>query len=66
MKFSDGLVGTVCLQDELFGPMFEPLKDPLVFSQVSIDEYGAVCWLNGADIDPYALYQDVKRQTEAA
>ena len=59
VEFSDGLKGEVCLADRLFGPVFEPLKDPEVFGQVRVDEFGALCWPNGADLAPDALYQDI-------
>ena len=57
--FADGVQGTIDLSDRLFGPVFEPLKDPGVFAQVMIDEYGVVCWPNGADLAPDALYEAI-------
>ncbi|WP_414842979.1 DUF2442 domain-containing protein [Halomonas sp. SSL-5] len=48
--FADGSSGVVSLKDRLFGPVFEPLRDPAFFSLVSIDEFGVVCWPNGADL----------------
>jgi hypothetical protein len=39
--------------------MFEPLKDPEFFGLVSIDQFGAVCWPNNADLAPDALYRRV-------
>jgi hypothetical protein len=36
--------------------VFEPLRDEAVFRQVTIDEYGAVCWPNGPDLAPDAMY----------
>lgn len=55
--FEDGIEGEVDLSDRLFGPMFEPLHDPDLFRRVSIDEFGAVCWPNGADLAPDALHE---------
>ena len=66
IAFSDGTRGVVSLKDRLFGPVFEPLKDPAVFEKVSIDEFGAVCWPNGADLAPDALYQKLKSSTRVA
>ena len=57
MTFDDGVEGEIFLADRLFGPMFEPLKDPAFFAQVRVDEFGAVCWPNGADLAPDALYR---------
>jgi Protein of unknown function (DUF2442) len=54
--FEDGSSGDVDLSARLFGPVFEPLRDPLLFAQVRVDEYGAVSWTNGADLAPDALY----------
>jgi len=60
IDFEDGLVREIDLADRLTGPMFEPLRDTKLFSQVSVDEFGAVCWPNGADLAPDALYLGVK------
>jgi hypothetical protein len=60
VTFDDGTRGVVNLQDRLFGPVFEPLRDPAVFRQVFVDEFGAVCWPNGADLAPDALYQRIR------
>jgi len=59
VEFEDGVEGEVDLSGRLFGPMFEPLKDPQVFAQVGVDQFGAVCWPNGADLAPDALYEQV-------
>lgn len=57
--FDDGTVREVDLKDELWGPMFEPLRDPQVFRQVQVDEeLGTVVWPNGADLDPDVLHSD--------
>jgi hypothetical protein len=57
--FADGTSGIVSLKDRLFGPVFEPLKDEAVFAKVMVDEFGAVCWPNGADLAPDALYENI-------
>lgn len=60
LTFADGLVAEVDLSDKLagaVGPVFEPLKDPSVFAQVSVDaELGTIVWPNGADLAPDALH----------
>jgi hypothetical protein len=57
--FDDGVVREVDLADDLWGPVFEPLKDPLAFANVCVDEeLGTVVWPNGADLDPLVLHGD--------
>jgi hypothetical protein len=60
VRFEDGTEGVVCLEGELIGPVFEPLKDPRLFQQVSLDEFGVPCWPNGADLAPDAIYEELK------
>ena len=57
VTFDDGLVRDVDLSDELWGPLFEPLRDPAYFAQVVVD-HGTVVWPNGADLDPLVLHGD--------
>jgi hypothetical protein len=66
IAFSDGTRGIVSLKDRLFGPVFEPLKDTKLFAQATVDEFGAVCWPNGADLAPDALYAKLKALTRVA
>jgi hypothetical protein len=56
VQFDDGVHGIVDLTDRLFGPVFEPLSDPAFFARVGVDDFGAVCWPNGADLAPDALH----------
>ena len=60
VRFDDGVSGTVSLASSLFGPVFEPLQDTSFFRQVTVDEFGAVCWPNGADLAPDALYEQIQ------
>jgi hypothetical protein len=62
VEFDDGVRGEIDLSARLFGPMFEPLRDPEIFSQVGLDEFGAICWPNGADLAPDALYQQLREK----
>ena len=66
VTFSDNVRGSINLTDRLFGPVFEPLKDPKLFMQATIDEFGVICWPNGADLAPDALYERLKEKTQAA
>jgi hypothetical protein len=59
VEFEDGVAGIVDLGDRLFGPVFEPLRDSEYFRRVGIDEFGVVCWPNGADLAPDNLYRSL-------
>ncbi|WP_217411421.1 DUF2442 domain-containing protein [Marinobacterium ramblicola] len=59
LAFEDGTQGEISIADRLFGPMFEPLKDPEFFALARVDEFGAVCWPNDADLAPDALYRKI-------
>lgn len=65
VRFEDGTEDTIFLADRLFGPMFEPLRSPELFKHVAIDEFGAICWPNGADLDPDALHERLRATTFA-
>ncbi len=56
LKFNDGSEGIVDLKDELYGEIFEPLKDSKLFKKFKIDkELETVVWQNGADFAPEFL-----------
>ena len=61
LKFRDGTAGEIDLGPELFGPMFEPLRDPAVFCQFQIHpEFHTLVWSNGADFAPEFLHDNVR------
>lgn len=64
--FDDGTHGVVPLKDRLFGPVFEPLQDWEAFRQVFVDEFGAVCWPNGADLAPDGLHERIRAEAGVA
>lgn len=56
LKFNDGAEGTVDLKNELYGEMFEPLKDIARFKAFQVDpELETIVWTNGADLAPEFL-----------
>jgi hypothetical protein len=58
LRFQDGVSGVVDLSAELWGPVFEPLKDEAFFAQVFVHpEIDTVAWPNGADLAPEFLYR---------
>jgi hypothetical protein len=59
VEFDDGVSGTIDLSDELEGEVFRPLRDEAVFRQVTVDEFGAVCWPNGPDLAPDAMHSQL-------
>lgn len=66
VRFDDGKQGTVALGDRMFGPVFEPLRDPNNFRRVFVDEFGAVAWPTGADLAPDALYETISADANLA
>ena len=57
VKFTDDKIGIVDLKDELYGSVFEPLKNIELFSTVKFDEeLDTISWDNGADLAPEFLY----------
>jgi len=72
IEFSDGTIGMRDFADvfQKTGPMSEPLKDPVYFQRVFVED-GALTWPNGYDWDPIALHDEMKeakllRRVEAA
>ena len=58
LAFDNGVRKRVELRHELYGQVFEPLRDPAVFAQASLDpDSGTVCWPTGADFAPDFLLQ---------
>ena len=67
LSFNNGVAGEVCLLDELWGEMFEPLKDEALFATARQDEeLGTVVWANGTDFAPEFLLEAVQRQQRHA
>lgn len=57
VAFDDGSERRVDLEAELWGEVFEPLRDPAFFRQGAVDpETGTVRWPNGADFAPEFLH----------
>lgn len=56
--FDDDTVKDVDLSGELWGEVFEPLRDGEFFRQVFLNvETGTVEWPNGADLAPTYLHE---------
>ncbi len=58
LKFADGVEGEIDLETELWGEVFQPLKDKARFAEFSLDkELDTIVRPNGADFAPEFLYQ---------
>jgi hypothetical protein len=65
-EFSDGSTGVADVAGYLWGPVFEPLKDPATFRSFTVSPvFGTVVWPNGADIAPESLYELAHHETLA-
>ena len=66
LSFTNGEEGVVDLFDALWGPVFEPLKDPGRFRDFKVSEVlHTIAWENGADFAPEFLYERMVEQAAA-
>jgi hypothetical protein len=66
LQFEDGSQGEVDLEQELWGEVFEPLRNLAYFRTVQLDkELNTIRWANGADFAPEFLYQLVRAGLKA-
>lgn len=67
VEFSDGMGKEVDLKDELYGEVFEPLKNTALFKQVKVNpETNTIEWPNGTDFAPEFLYEIGKEVRQVA
>ena len=60
LEFSDGARGEIDLEDQLWGEVFEPVRDPDFFKRFEVHpELNTLTWPNGADFAPEYLYQAI-------
>jgi len=58
VSFDDGKAGTIDMKNDLWGEVFEPLKEMSVFRNFRIDpELHTIVWPTGADLAPEYLYE---------
>lgn len=58
LEFNNGVAKDVDLRDELYGEVFEPLRDIEFFKQVTINsDTNTIEWPSGADFAPEFLYE---------
>jgi hypothetical protein len=56
LAFNNGIAGIVDLEQELYGEVFEPLRDKALFQQVFVTSR-TIEWPNGADFAPEFLLE---------
>ena len=59
LSFNDGAEGEIDLSSELYGEIFEPLKDPSFFKSFRLEGH-TLSWSNGADFAPEFLRENIK------
>lgn len=58
VRFEDGVAAELDLEQELWGEVFEPLRDVERFREFRLDAtFQAIEWPNGADLAPEFLYE---------
>jgi hypothetical protein len=63
LRFNNGEAGEVDLEEELWGEVFEPLKDKTLFATAHHHPImKTVAWDNGADIAPEYLLDLMRQQ----
>ena len=58
LSFNDGAEGKVDLSSELYGEVFEPLKDKFFFKSFTLEGH-TLSWSNGADFAPEFLHDQI-------
>lgn len=59
LSYADGVEGVVDFQPQLWGEVFEPLKDLQLFRSFTLDEeLQTLSWPTGADLAPEFLYSE--------
>jgi len=62
LSFNDGTEGEIDLTSELYGEVFEPLKDKDFFKSFRIEGH-TLSWSNGADFAPEFLREQIAIQS---
>jgi hypothetical protein len=67
LAFNNGESGPINLEQELWGEVFEPLKDPSQFATAYQHPLmKTVAWANGADLAPEFLLELLHQQNQQA
>lgn len=58
VEFDDGTRKIVDVEPLLTGEVFDPLREPGIFTKITVDPISrTIVWPNGADLAPEALYE---------
>jgi len=63
LKFKNGKSGEIDLSKELWGEVFEPLKNKKFFKNFKV-ERSTIAWKNEADFAPEFLYELLTKQNK--
>ena len=67
LEFEDGREGIIDLENELWGEVFESLRNRREFKKFQMDrELNTIRWGTGADFAPEFLYEKVEVRPKAA
>lgn len=67
VTFDDRTEQIINFEPIMYGPLYGPLRDSALFSQVRIDpEVHTLVWPNGADFDPATLHDWPQHSAELA
>ena len=58
LSFNNGKQGEIDLEPELYGEIFEPLKDISFFKSFTLEGH-TLSWSNGADFAPEFLLENI-------
>lgn len=57
IRFNNDVEKVVDLRNELYGEVFEPLKDKSFFKKAFLTDWQVIEWPNGADFAPEFLFE---------
>jgi uncharacterized protein DUF2442 len=63
LRYADGVEGVVDLAPLAGGGVFDIWNEAGRFAKVRVDEFGAVSWGDGVELDPDALYMQITGKT---
>ncbi len=65
VRFADGLEGEIDLESELWGEVFEPLRDIEEFKRFRVD-FDTLVWPTGASLAPEFVHEQVQLAVDDA